>query len=97
MLEQDVMYEAQFYRLESEISLGKSSVVRVQLDASELRAQVRRLETELASMKRGMDTMRRDYVSWDLVYRHCMRFLNACVIGTTAVLFFALAHGFKWI
>jgi hypothetical protein len=25
------------------------------------------------------------------------RFLNVCVIGITAVLFFALAHGFKWI
>jgi hypothetical protein len=91
------MCEARFYRLESEISLGKSSVVRVQLDASELRARIRSLETELASMRRVMDAMRRDYVSWDLVYRHWERFLNACVIGITAVLFFALAHGFKWI
>ena len=101
VVEENVMYEARFARLESESSVSRDSVARIRAEMSEAKTQVRALQAELDRVKCSLDTLRsevrRDYVPWDVVYRRCERFLNFCVLGMAAVLVFALAHGFKWI
>jgi uncharacterized coiled-coil protein SlyX len=101
VLEENVMYDARFARLESESSFSKGNVARIQIDLAEAKSQVRTLQAELDRVKCSLDTLRnevrRDYAPWDVVYRRCERFLNFCALGMAAVLVLALAHGFKWI